>query len=719
MYKKEDLKEDLLKSCSYITNPKQLIAIEKAFDDVVVHDETINKVKSNLMMYVSTAIILSKEFGLDETSIAASLLQHIPLSDERSADFSKKYGNKVSDILKNIAFFNNLKTSKISLDIDGFIQLILSLTNDIRVILILLANKINMFRHIEIYDELERKEITFEVVNYYAPLAHRLGFYKIKNELEDKALRYDQPEIYQNISNQIRATEKQQHIYFKEFLMPIKKQLHHAGLKYEIKTRTKSVPSIYNKMKTQKVGFHEVYDLFAIRIILDSEPSKEKEDCWRTYSLITDIYQPHVERLRDWISVSRPNGYESLHITVDGSENRLVEVQIRTKRMDYNAENGMAAHWRYKEKNTGYSDIEGWLREIRSLVENYAPSQYATLEQSSSKINNDYIFVFTPEGHLRKLKKGATVLDFAFEIHTDVGKQCTGAKVNDLFVPLKHVLCNGDRIEVTTSKNQKPNVDWLNWAITGRALSKIKRFIKEQEFADAEQGKEILLRKLSQLKINYTEEVVKKLILFYNTPNPLALFHGIANETYNIQDVKNALNEAQDEPLSAAVIKPASIEKNFIQNTDNESVIVINDETLMKGVKFAKCCSPMPGDEIFGFVTVSEGIKIHRMSCSNAKEMFRRYGYRTVKADWDKSIDNQNFNVKLRVIGEDRSNFLNDITHLLSNDLKINVKSINLQSENGKINGIIVIDVSSQKQLHMILSKLTQIKGIKKVSREN
>jgi GTP pyrophosphokinase len=609
---------------------------------------------------------------------------------------------------------------KVSIMPENFIQLLMSISGDIRVLLIKLADRINLMRHITLLEEPEQKKTAHETSNLYSPLAHRLGLYKVKAELEDLSMKYAMPEVYHAIEKKIKDTAKEQKKYFDEFIIPIRESLTSADIRFEIKARTKAIPSIYSKMKKQEIEFDEVFDFFAIRVIIDTIPENEKAECWKAYSHITDIYPPNTSRLRDWISAPRPNGYESLHVTVEAPGNNWVEVQIRTRRMDDNAEKGMAAHWRYKEQKGVKSADDEWLRKIRTVLENYSPGDDEIAASAATKGISDHIFVFTPEGHLKKLRAGATVLDFAFDIHTEIGQHCSGAKVNNLFVPLKYVLKTGDQVEVTTAKNQKPNIDWLNWVTSSKAITKIKRILKDAEFSQSEAGKDLLMRKLGQLKVDYNDELGSKLVTYYKAASALDLFHGLAEGKYDVQKIREALQPvAKIEEVKQPLRPFTKTDLSQSRQGKQKSIVIINEDTAMENVKFSRCCQPVYGDDIFGFVTVSEGIKIHRTICTNAAQMIERYSYRVVKARWAEMAELSSYVATIRISGNDQPGILNDITNVVSGDLKANIRSINLNSRNGKFDGSIMVNVESKAHLNLILGRLVKLKGIRKVSREN
>jgi GTP diphosphokinase / guanosine-3',5'-bis(diphosphate) 3'-diphosphatase len=717
------LYKELLSSCGYINERSSRMLIKKAFVQVLrfFGDAKNQQGEFQLVHAVSVARIVADELGLDSTSIIAALMQQIPLSAKSdSDDLKKKFGDDTLKIILKLQQISGLRMDKITIMPENFIQLLLNISGDIRVLLIKLADRINLMRNISLLPEPEQKQVSIETSNLYSPLAHRLGLYKVKAELEDLSMQFSMPEVYKSLKKKIQDTAREQKKYFEDFIVPIRKNLKSAGLDFEIKARTKAIPSIYSKMKKQEIEFDEVFDFFAIRIILNCSPENEKAECWKAYSHVTDIYRPNTERLRDWISAPRPNGYESLHVTVDAPGNNSVEVQIRTHRMDENAEKGMAAHWRYKEQKGSKSASDEWLKNIRSILENYSPGDDEMALNAGMKVVSDHIFVFTPEGHLKKLRLGATVLDFAFEIHTEVGQRCNGAKVNNLFVPLKHVLNTGDQVEIVTSKNQKPNIDWLNWVTSSKAITKIKRILKDAEFSQSDAGKDLAMRKLNQLKVDYTDDIGNKLVLFYKAASALDLYHGLAEGKYDIQKIKEALQPMSKSEDSKPQPKPfTKIDVSLNKTGKNKPLIIINEDTPLADVKFARCCQPVFGDDIFGFVTVSEGIKIHRSTCTNASQMLERYHYRVVSAGWAAMSELTSYVATIRISGNDQPGILNDITNVVSGDLKADIRSINLNSRNNKFDGYIMVNVDGKSHLNLIIGKLAKLKGIRKVSREN
>jgi len=563
-------------------------------------------------------------------------------------------------------------------------------------------------------------EVSEEAAFLYAPLAHKLGLYKLKSELEDLSLKYMEHDAYYMIKENLNATKKARDEYIERFIAPIQKKLEDAGLKFHMKGRTKSIHSIWQKMKKQKCGFNGIYDLFAIRIILDSPEKLEKMQCWLVYSIITDMYQPNPKRLRDWLSIPKSNGYESLHITVLGPENKWVEVQIRTERMDEIAERGLAAHWRYKGVK-GETGLDEWLNNIRSALETNDDLQL--MDQFKMDLYEDEVFVFTPKGDLFKFPKGATVLDFAYHIHSNVGNRCTGARINGKIVPFREVLHSGDQVEIMTSNNQKPKQDWLNVVKTSRAKAKIRLALKETTVKEGALAKELLERKFKNRKIDYDESTMSHLIKKLGFKEVSEFYKQLADETLDVNTVLDKYlevkNHLENPAASAAPVRSAE-EFNYDgpqkEQAKNEDVLVIDRN--LKGIDYqlAKCCHPIYGDDIFGFVTVSGGIKIHRKDCPNAHELRRRFDYRIIKARWSGKGSSQ-YSITLRVIGNDDIAIVNNITSLISKDETLTLRSINIDSHDGLFSGNIVVQLQDTGKMETLIKKLRTINGVKQVTR--
>ncbi len=681
------------------------------------HQLYINK-ESWFSHSVDVACIISKNMGMGLTSVISALLANV---SRESPSVKELLGNdKLKDcntIIENLHKISNLRTEKLPQNSENFVSLILSLSKDVRVVLIKLADRLQYMRSIEFLDSQEQKAISTETANLYAPLAHRLGLYRIHSELEELSLNFSKPEIYSDIAGKLKEVEFQNRDFVNQFIEPLKNELSRLNLNYTIKNRIKSVSSVYSKIKKQEIDFDEVYDLFAIRIILESDIKSEKADCWKAYSVVTNLYKPEPSRMRDWITVPRPNGYESLHITVLGPAQRWVEVQIRTKRMDEEAELGNAAHWRYKGQKGGVENSE-WLNNIRRILENPQSSDEALANEDKSAASGNMIYVFTPEGDLKNLKAGSTVLDFAFEVHTNIGSKCSGAKVNGKNVPIRYILKSGDIVEIITSKNQNPNVDWLSWVISSRAKNKIRRYLKEAEFQQAETGKDIFKRKLSQIKNITQDEAINKLVSHFKLSGPLDLFQRLADNRIEAKQIKEIVTAVPKEiEIKQETPKSVKIAQGNASNKTSENLIVVNESSEIEGYKLARCCNPVMGDEIFGFITVSDGIKIHRLSCPNASRMRSRYPYRSMDAKWSTQVEGSFFIATVKISGFDQLGILNTITTMISSELKMDVRSISLDSKAGKFDGIVKVSIRDKKHLDFLIKKLLSIKGVIKASR--
>lgn len=698
----------LLQSTAYITAAGEHKLLKQSFRELCTHFQSESE-SEKILYRTEVAIVLAAEMGMDITCICTALLIEIP---EEKIDFKKKFGKHIASDISGLNTIRRLRTDKITINSENFIQLILRLSPDLRILLIQLADKLVFLRK---YHNNDLKKVN-EITALYAPLAHRLGLYKLKAEFDELSMQILQPDIYNSISQKIEDSKEEQKVFFKTFIKPIERELKKAGLSYEIKSRTKSIPSIYNKMKVQKVDFEEVYDFFAFRIILNSEGDNEKRDCWKVYSIVTDFYKPDTVRLRDWISFPKPNGYESLHTTVTGPQGKWVEVQIRTRRMDENAEKGVAAHWRYKELRSGEAEADKWFAGVRSMLENMNAADDADTDEPKIELFSDFVYVFTPQGDLKKLKNGSTILDFAFDIHTDVGEHCSGAKVNNTFVTLRHKLSTGDQVEVMTSKNQKPSKDWLTFATSSKAISRIKRALKDEEFALANTGREMLQRKCNQLKINSDDIVVNKLMTFFGAKNILDFFHGIGEGTYDLSRINKANIPTLLEGETTETKEVAPV-KTTQKTTGNKALIVVNKNMPMNNITLARCCSPVPGDAIFGFITISYGIKVHRQTCPNAPQMQERYPYRILEAVWSSEAEISAFNADLRISGVDRVGILNEITTVVTTDMNANIRSVKLQTKKGKFEGIVTVVVDGKSHLDALIARILKVKGIEKVSR--
>lgn len=669
---------------------------------------------------LEVARITVEEIGLGTTSVICALLHDVVEDTEITLEeIEQEFGNVVARIIDGLTKISGLynKSTNTSDQAENFRKMLLTLADDVRVILIKLADRLHNMRTLDSMPKEKQLKIASETSFLFAPLAHRLGLYAVKSELEDLALKYTEPEVYKDIARKLQETKAKRDRFIRDFIVPIRREMETTGMSFEIKGRPKSIFSIWNKMRKQGVEFEEVYDLFAIRIIIDSEPEREKADSWRAYSVVTDLYQPNPKRLRDWISTPKANGYESLHTTVMGAGGRWVEVQIRTRRMDEIAEKGLAAHWKYKETGSDNA-FDDWLRRIREVLENPEPNALEFIDNFKLQLYAKDVFAFTPKGDLIKLPGGATALDFAFEIHTDIGMKCIGAKVNHKIVPLSYELQNGDQVEILTSSIQKPKADWLNFVTTAKAKSKIKQAIKDYRREMAEQGKDIFERKMKQWKTPITEELMGKVVKQFNIQSATDLHYLIATERLDLAQLKAfILNPNKGENRTA----PRIDEKNFgslvrSNSSAADDLLIIDDKISKIDYTLANCCNPIPGDEIFGFVTINEGIKIHRVNCPNAVHLLSKYSYRVVKAKWT-AASAVSFLAGIRITGLDDIGIISGISQVISNDLKVNMRSISVVSNDGMFEGNIMVFVNDTKHLETLMRKLLQVKGVLKVSR--
>ena len=671
---------------------------------------------------LETAEIAFDEIGLKRDAIIAIVLYTgivAELSDITKVE--KDFGRGVAQIIHGLVKVQELYKRTPVVESENFRNLLISFAEDMRVILIMIADRVNLMRQVRDTDNEEaRLEVAQEASYLYAPLAHKLGLYKLKSELEDLSLKYLEHDAYYMIKDKLNATKKSRDSYIERFITPIQQRLEEAGLHFHMKGRTKSIHSIWQKMKKQKCNFEGIYDLFAIRIIIDSPVDKEKMQCWQAYSIVTDMYMPNPKRLRDWLSVPKSNGYESLHITVLGPENKWVEVQIRTERMDEIAEKGLAAHWRYKGIK-GESGIDEWLSNIRAALENNDDLQL--MDQFKMGLYEDEVFVFTPKGELLKFPKGANILDFAYRIHSGIGNKCVGGKINGKNVSFRAELKSGDEVEVVTQSNQTPKQEWINIVKTPRAKAKIKLALKDTIAKDTVYAKELLERRLKNRKIEFEESTMMHLIKRMGFKVATDFYKQIAAEKLDVNEVIEKYVEVRDydQNLNAPQITRSATE--FSYDNPDEEIARNNDDVLvidrnLKGVDYslAKCCQPIYGDPVFGFVTVSGGIKIHRTSCPNAPELRKRFGYRIVKARWSGKSAGQ-YSITIKVVGNDDLGIVNNITSIISKEEKIVMRSINIDSHDSLFDGTIVVQLEDVSKLEALMKKLRTVKGVKQVSR--
>ena len=679
----------------------------------------------NPILYaLQTAEIAVNEIGLRRDGVIAILMQTSVVDGYQTLDdIEKKYGEGVAHIIRGLLRINELYKRNPVIESENFRNLLISFSEDMRVILIMIANRVNMMRQIRDTDQLEAKQRVSEEASYlYAPLAHKLGLYKLKSELEDLSLKYLEHDAYYMIKEKLNATKASRDAYIARFIKPIQAKLDAAGLKYHMKGRTKSIHSIWQKMKKQQCGFEGVYDLFAIRIILDSPRDKEYMQCWQVFALITAMYQPNPKRMRDWLSVPKSNGYESLHTTVLGPENKWVEVQIRTERMDEIAEHGLAAHWRYKGIKSEKGGIDEWLANIRSALENNDDLQL--MDQFKIDLKEDEVYVFTPKGDLLNFPKGATVLDFAYYIHSRIGNTCVGGKINGRAVSFRQELHSGDQIEILTQSNQKPRQEWINIVKTSKAKAKIRLAIKETQKKEGLFAKELLERRFKNRKLEIEESIMARTIKKMGYKENSDFYKDIAEEKIDPNSIIEKYIAERDHDLNVTnTTRPAASAAEFEYENPTEEMMRQNDDVLvidenLKGIDFelAHCCHPIYGDPIFGFVTVSKGIKVHRSDCPNAKELQRRFGYRIVKAKWS-GKGTSKYAITLRIIGNDDIGIVSNITNIISKEDKLVMRGINISSKDGLFSGNITVMIDDASRTEALIKKLSAVKGVKQVMR--
>ena len=696
-------------SCRHFINQDMVRSIQEVYKQTALPSGFDYKVSQALQI----AHIAVTELGLGNSAVVAILLYPLVKDKLYQDNIEAQYNVEVATILRGMDRIKQLYSKTPSLDTENFRKLLLTLAEDVRVIMIMLADRLHTMRHLSLKTPEKQQYIARETAFLYAPMAHRMGLYKVKTEMEDLSMKYTVPSIYKEIASKLAETKRERDKYIDQFIEPLRQKLTAAGLTFTIKGRTKSIFSIWNKMKKQNTTFEGIYDLFAIRVILDSPIDKEKAECWQVYSVVADMYQPNPKRLRDWLSNPKANGYESLHTTVMGPEGKWVEVQIRTKRMDEVAEKGVAAHWKYKGVQ-GEATMDQWLKNLREVLENPELNSNEYLDEFKLNLYDEEVFVFTPNGDLHKLPKGATLLDFAFSIHTHVGSTCVGGKIGSKNVTLKYVLNNGDQIEVITSPNQKPRPDWINIVVTSKAKQRIRQVIKETQTKQANAGREILLRRFKNWKLELDEARLSRLAKKIGYKNLSDLYIEIADEEIDILEFREQYLDfdKREEPITA----PPKATEYTGRGPKHEDVLIINNETKAVQYTMAKCCNPIFGDEIFGFVGVSGGIKIHRKDCPNAPQMISRFGYRIVKAAWEASSGQQNI-CTLHVTGIDDLGIVTNISSLISKEKSVTLRSISINSDAGMFEGRLVLTVTNTQELDKIIQKIRTVKGVQQVTR--
>lgn len=696
--------------------------IKKSLAEKIYHKEEREDSAADLI--ISTCIILIEEMSMRSASVIALILYGPVVYNTISInDVKKLFGTDIADIISGLIKVNNLEMNESAIASDNYIKLLISLAEDMRVILINIASRLYEMRCARNHSEQYRLKLALEVSYLYTPLAHKLGLYKIKTEFEDLYLKYADRQAYDFVVQKINESKDSRDKYIAEFIEPINERLKETGLKYDIKGRVKSISSINNKLKKQKTDFEHIYDLFAIRIILDSELDKEKAECWQIYSIVTDLYTPNPKRLKDWLSIPKSNGYESLHTTVMGPESRWVEVQIRTRRMDEIAEKGLAAHWKYKGLKS-QSRMDDWLTSLREMLENKDMGSVEKLENFKLDLYDDEIYVFTPKGDLHKLPNGATILDFAFSIHSRVGSTCVSGKVNGRNVSIRHKLKNGDQIEIMTSPNQSPKRDWLSFVVTSKAKHKIRQTLKEEANKQVEIAKEMLKRRVKNRKVEINESIMMRLIKKLGFKTVTDFYIKIAEETLDVNNVIEqylALEKKETEQHEKYEVVSA---ENYIpqqaapvKESSSKEELVIDHNLTGVDYKLAKCCNPIYGDEIFGFVS-SQGIRIHRKNCPNAQNMISRFAYRVIPAKWS-GKSGSSYTVTLRVIGHDDISIINNLTSIIAKEAGISIRSISIDSNDGLFQGNISVVLSNTDMLNGLMKKLKTVKGVKGVTRLN
>jgi len=710
---------NLLRACADKTDKEDKKFIRKAFNLAVDAHKDMRRKSGEPYIYhpIAVAHIAAKEIGLGATSIVCALLHDVVEdTDYEFEDMERLFGKKVARIIEGLTKISEVFNQDISLQAENFRKMLLTLSDDVRVILIKLADRLHNMRTLDSMPDYKRRKIASETLYLYAPLAHRLGLYPIKTELEDLGLKFTETDEYKEISSKLKNTKEERKKYIRKFIRPIKTVLKEKKFSFEIKGRPKSIFSIRKKMKKQNVDFDHVFDKFAVRIIIDTPIEREKSDSWRVYSFVTDFYKPNPDRLRDWISTPKSNGYESLHTTVMGPDGKWVEVQIRSKRMDDIAEKGYAAHWKYKNQKTKESSLDNWINKIRELLENPENNAVDFIDDFKLNLFSSEIFIFTPNGDLKTLPKSSTALDFAFEIHSAVGSHCLGAKVNGKLVPLSHVLSSGDQVEIITSEKQKPKKDWLRFVVTARAKAKIKSSLKEEKKEIAKRGKEIAVRKLRHLKVKLDRKTETELIKYFSIQTSLDLYYkfGVGSILNSqIKEFVKAKNAGWYATIKQKIYRGA---QTISKSNKSNQIIVFSDNDEVLPYSFANCCNPIPGDDIFGFTTVEKGINIHKNNCPNSIQLRSNYAYRILKAKWvnKEEID---FIATINIKGMDRLGLINSVTKIISSQMNVNMRAININSNDGVFEGEITLFVHNVSVLNSLTSKLRNVDGVTQIKR--
>lgn len=717
--------KDLISNTYRTLDEEQNKLIRKAFDIALDAHKDQRRKSGEPYIYhpIEVATIVANEIGLGATSIACALLHDvIEDSDYTYEDIKKIFGKKIADIVNGLTKISVMNHQNISIQSENYRKLLLTLSEDFRVILIKIADRLHNMRTLDSMAPDKQKKIASETVYIYAPLAHRLGLYNIKSELEDLSLKFNNPEVYFDISQKLELAKENREKYIEEFKKEVSEQLNEEGLNFTIKGRAKAISSIYRKMLKQGVSFEEVFDNYAIRIIYKSDAKNEKFLAWKIYSIVTDLYHSNPQRMRDWISQPRSTGYESLHLTILGPDKKWIEVQIRSERMDDIAEKGVAAHYKYKEgfrQNSDERNFETWVSEIREVLENQQSlSTTELLDNIKLNLYSKEVFVFTPKGEIKILPIGSTALDFAFSVHSDLGTKCLGAKVNGKLVPISYVLQNGDQVDILSSQNQKPKADWLDFVVTSKAKSKIKAILNSEKNHLVEEGKELLQRKMRHAKLNYNDEEINKMQKFFGLKTSQEMFLKFQNGQLDAGDIKKYTEgKGLLSNLLQRFRKSPTKNELFLETPEkNLDMIVFGKDEEKMNYTFAKCCTVIPGDKIFGFITISDGIKVHNDNCPNAINLRAQYDYRVLPAKW---VNEQSFKnrIKIEVEGLDRVGMINDITAVISNNMNMDMKSMSIESNNGIFLGNILLEVKNKSQLEETFKQLKNINGISRVKR--
>ncbi len=722
--KKEILKRyrSLLRACKRTLEKGDKLLIRKSFDIALEAHKDMRRKSGEPYIYhpIAVAHICAEEIGLGTTSVVCALLHDVVEDTDLTLDDIRGlFGEKEAKIIDGLTKISGVFDQGSSQQAENFRKMLLTLSDDVRVILIKLADRLHNMRTLDSMQRDKQLKIASETLYLYAPLAHRLGLNAIKTELEDLGLKYTEPEVYTNIQQKLTESEPERKRFISKFIVPIKEILEEQGMKATIIGRPKSIYSINTKIKTKGVTFEEIFDLFAIRIIIDSPVETEKADCWRVYSIVTDFYLPSPDRLRDWISTPKANGYESLHATVMGPDGKWVEVQIRSLRMDELAEKGYAAHWKYKD-SANESQLDEWIRKIREILENPEENAMEFIDDFKLNLFAEEIFAFTPKGEIRTMPKNSTALDFAFDIHSKIGEKCIGAKVNHKLVPLSYKLKSGDQVEVLTSSKQKPKEDWLGFVVTARAKSKIKAALKADRRKISKDGKAMLEIKFKHLKIDFNPDNVNQVANYFKLPNSQELFYRIAIGNIDVKHLKDFHQENGKIAHKSGNLKKhdstASLEQLVTAARGKSDMLVIGESLEKIDYKLSPCCSPIPGDDVFGFITINEGIKIHRVNCPNAIQLLSNYAYRVVKAKWT-SKELISFLAGIKITGIDEVGIVNNITKIISNELNVNMRSISFDTNDGTFEGTIMVFVQDTNHLTELMKKLKTVNGVLNVNR--